>query len=118
LFNLFPKESHDKNYFWSRGFWHLTLCTLLSSQGSGAPKSLSFESDFGATALTYHLLRRGQNHHSAPFGTGRKSCRISHVGLAILPRQNKALQEVLCLSAGMLSPLEAGEQIRSSAPLG
>ena len=40
------------------------------------------------------------------------------VGLAILPRLNKALQEVYCLSAGMLSPLEAGEQNRSSAPLG
>jgi hypothetical protein len=39
---LFPKESPlrclpRKGSSYRRGFWHLTLCTLLSSQGSDAP---------------------------------------------------------------------------------
>ena len=36
------------------GFWHLTLCTLLSSQGSGAPEYPPCGFVFRATALTYH----------------------------------------------------------------
>jgi hypothetical protein len=35
LFISFPKESEPTEV--GTGFWHLTLCTLLSSQGSGAP---------------------------------------------------------------------------------
>ena len=44
LFISFPKESlrllhsgRRPSFHKRRGFWHLTLCTLLSSQGSGAP---------------------------------------------------------------------------------
>jgi len=37
LFISFPKESVRTEV--RTGFWHLTLCTLLSSQGSGAPET-------------------------------------------------------------------------------
>src|SRR5665647_144184 len=42
-----------RNEPYARGFWHLTLCTLLSSQGSDAPNFRPEGFRFGATCLTY-----------------------------------------------------------------
>jgi hypothetical protein len=45
-FNFYPKESvHQLKV--DAGFWHLTLCTLLSSQGSGAPTPIPFGTGLG-----------------------------------------------------------------------
>ena len=52
----------------SPGFWHLTLCTLLSSQGSDAPAFHPSGLLRRATSLTYH---------------SRSSCQIECFGLRL-----------------------------------
>jgi hypothetical protein len=43
---FYPKESvHQQKV--DAGFWHLTLCTLLSSQGSGAPTPIPLGTGLG-----------------------------------------------------------------------
>jgi hypothetical protein len=56
------------------GFWHLTLCTLLSSQGSDAPGALSRDSAARATSLTYHLQGRCQVDRPATRGSLPHRC--------------------------------------------
>jgi hypothetical protein len=60
---LFPKESPlrslpRKGSSYRRGFWHLTLCTLLSSQGSDAPGFHLAVSTQGHTFCTVKTRRK------------------------------------------------------------
>jgi hypothetical protein len=100
-----------------RGIWHLTLCTLLSSQGSGAPVAFPLLEGFRATVLTYHLQGRCSNRFPPPRalldGFGRPPD-----GVSILSLGHVVYKRLRPLGLEDLVPREAGKLFGFPAPLG